>query len=95
MLYPAELQALPQPRFETVAQGFILCLAYKFMRETSNIGEIRVIRSFGYFSPQPSDFLTCHAVPACLASLAAQEPVRQEYFFPGGPGCQPQRVQSG
>ena|SRR5437016_14654493 len=27
MLYPAELQALPQPRDVTVAQDFILCLA--------------------------------------------------------------------
>jgi hypothetical protein len=27
MLYPAELQALPQPRGVTVAQGFSLCLA--------------------------------------------------------------------
>ncbi len=26
MLYPAELQALPQPRGVTVAQGFSLCL---------------------------------------------------------------------
>ena len=26
MLYPAELQALPQPREVTVAQGFSLCL---------------------------------------------------------------------
>jgi hypothetical protein len=27
MLYPAELQALPQPKVVTVAQDFSLCLA--------------------------------------------------------------------
>jgi hypothetical protein len=34
MLYPAELQALPQPRSVTVAQGFSLCLASQAGKKT-------------------------------------------------------------
>ena len=34
MLYPAELQALPQPRMATVAQDFSLCLASQAGKET-------------------------------------------------------------
>ena len=33
MLYPAELQALPQPRGVTVAQDFSLCLASQAAEE--------------------------------------------------------------
>ena len=33
MLYPAELQALPQPRPETVAHGFSPCLASQAAEE--------------------------------------------------------------
>ena len=40
MLYPAELQALPQPRGVTVAQGFSLCLA-------RDAEELQLSRSFG------------------------------------------------
>ena len=91
MLYPAELQALLQPRPVTVAQDFSLCLA----RETGEIGGKSTTRSSEHFSFQSSDRLTRPAFLASLASLAVQEPVGQEYFFTCRSRHQAKRIQGG
>ena len=51
--------------------------------ETGETGGKSATRSSRHFSFQSSDLLTRPAFLACLASLAGQEPVGQEYFFAG------------
>ena len=64
MLYPAELQALPQPRGVTVAQGFSLCLGR--MLKSSASGVLASFRSSTYPRGYASGL---HSLRPCWTNL--------------------------
>jgi hypothetical protein len=85
MLYPAELQALPQPRGVRLAQDFNLCLGLSGLFGLSRLsGLFGLSRVFGLETNQINKTNQINQIDetdwACL-SLALYEPVRQEYFF--------------
>ena len=95
MLYPAELQALPQPRGVRLAQDFNLCLASQDVgKDCQSVLFIWSIWSIWFNQTNETDQInqTDQTDRACL-TLAVYEPVRQEYFFSCRSGVSAKRVQ--
>ncbi len=69
MLYPAELQALSQPRSVTVAQDFSLCLGRMLKRFAS--GVLASLRSSKY----PRGYATGSSLDAALLDEPFEHPV--------------------
>ncbi len=79
MLYPAELQALLQPRGLRLAQDFNLCLGRMLKRFAARRRlRFRLIEAKMRTSDLRS---TLTSTSAYLLDAARQEPVGQEYFF--------------
>jgi hypothetical protein len=96
MLYPAELQALPQPRGLRLAQDFNLCLASQAAEEDCYLVQlvclVCLVKQDQADKQNKPDQPNKRDSLACL-TLAGYKPVRQEYFFSCRSGVLAKRVQ--